>query len=96
MIYRVARAFFSKKIQHELLNNPEFDKIYPQMLKHKPPTTILDKHNEIPYIQSLLKYKDHMKPNLSYSDAVDHNYKSFVEGHISPRGPLKELSDSQK
>lgn len=56
-LFRIARAF-SKKIEKELLSNPEFDKIFPEFLQHKPPSTILKSAKEYPFMESLKYYKE--------------------------------------
>ena len=72
MILKIARNF-SKKIQKELLTNPEFDKIHPEFLKYKPSTTITKNDQEIPFIKSLLKYRDNEKDHLTYENAANLN-----------------------
>ncbi|CAD8070262.1 unnamed protein product [Paramecium sonneborni] len=91
IIIRLSRHF--SKIKKDLLTNPEFDKIHPQFLDHKPPTTLHRQPKEVPYIRSLFRYKDIAVPN--FENALHQNFKTFVEGHISPKGALKNLSEEQ-
>lgn len=77
MILKIARNF-SKKIHKELLTNPEFDKIYPELLKYKPPTTITKDDKEIPFIKSLLKYRENQEDHLTYEDAANLNVNLFI------------------
>jgi len=72
MILKIARSF-SKKIHKELLTNPEFDKIHPEFLKYKPPTTITKDGKEIPFIKSLLKYRENENDHLTYENAANLN-----------------------
>lgn len=62
IIIRLSRHF--SKIKKDLLTNPEFDKIHPQFLDHKPPTTLHRESKEVPYIKSLLRYKDIAVPTF--------------------------------
>ncbi|CAD8067626.1 unnamed protein product [Paramecium primaurelia] len=91
IIIRLSRHF--SKIKKDLLTNPEFDKIHPQFLDHKPPTTLHRQSKEVPYIKSLLRYKDIAIP--TFENALHQNFKTFVEGHVSPKGALKNLSEEQ-
>ena len=51
------------QIQNELKNNPYFDKIFPDLAKHKQPTTSKFSEDEFGYIDSL---KSHYKSSQKY------------------------------
>lgn len=45
-------------------------------------------------MESLFKYNQ--TTNLTFEEAAHRNYTSFVEGLVSPRGALKDMTDEQK
>jgi hypothetical protein len=94
MLRNSIRHFFSK-INKELKSNPHFDRAFPDLAKHKEPTTVPSNPTESPFFESLRRHYKHGRSGITDVDKDEMNYRRFVEGFQSTRGPLKYLTSEE-
>ena len=71
---RARRKEDSKFLKDQLMNNPQFDRAFPEAADYKEPTTIKLKKKEVDFIKSLgLNFR--VNKQLEYEDVLQNNVK---------------------
>jgi hypothetical protein len=80
-------------LEEEFYDNPFFTQAFPhffdkELTSHDAP------EDRKSWAESLLhRYK---RKDMRHDDMLEHNFKTFVEGYRSPRGPIKWMAQEEK
>ncbi len=78
-------------LKKELSENPEFDKAFPHLARHKEPSQLQEKNAEVDFIGSLTD--EHRVYERSTEEGIEaENSRRYVDGYKSPSGPLKYMT----